>query len=144
MPSELFKKQIVFLPNIAELIRYATQRGCRLTEAEGYVKDTVDYIRKRHPGIVDIKSPHREDGGHFNRLAKDMNLFLPKNGQNEYVTPDEIEYDWIVIDHPMWQKLGAYWKSLHLLNRWGGDFLNSRGEKVNDFNHFSMEHGGVQ
>jgi len=143
MPSELFKKQIVFLPNIAELIRYATRRGARFTEAESYVKDTVFYIRNLHPGI-NIKSPHREDGGHFNRLAKDMNLFLPKNGQNDHVPPDEIEYDWIVNAHPMWNELGTYWKSLHPLNRWGGDFRNSKGEKVNDFNHFSMEHGGVQ
>ena len=143
MPSELFKKQIVFLPNIAELIRYATRRGCRLTQGEGYVRDTVNYIQMHHPSI-DIKSPHRKDGGHFNRLAQGLNLFLPKNGQSGHVTPDEIEYDWITNDHPMWHELGAYWKSLHPLNRWGGDFRNSKGEKINDFNHFSMEHGGVQ
>ncbi len=37
-----------------------------------------------------------------------------------------------------YKKLGEYWKSLHPLCRWGGDFTKADG------NHFSMEWGGVQ
>jgi len=35
--------------------------------------------------------------------------------------------------------LGAFWKSLHALNRWGGDFRPKQ-----DGNHYSIEHEGVK
>jgi hypothetical protein len=36
------------------------------------------------------------------------------------------------------QELGDYWKSLHELCAWGGDFKNKDG------NHYSITHGGVK
>lgn len=42
-------------------------------------------------------------------------------------------------DSEVYQPLGEYWKSLHPLCRWGGDFSPRR-----DGNHFSIEHEGVK
>lgn len=58
---------------------------------------------------------------HIDRLAVDLNLF--KDGK--YITDGTGHTD-----------LGAFWKSLHPLCRWGGDFPKK------DFNHYSMEWGG--
>lgn len=137
MPSELLKKQFLFLQNIAALVIHATQLKARLAVGEFYVKDTVEHIRKKHPGIDTVKSPHREDGGHFNRVAGDLMLHMPRSGQIGHVPPDEVEYDWIDGEHVMWHELGRYWKSLHPDNRWGGDFVSK------DYNHFSMLYGGI-
>lgn len=53
--------------------------------------------------------------------------------------------DWNLFIKGVWQKnseafrpLGNYWKSLHPLCRWGGDFHKPDG------NHFSLEHEGVK
>jgi hypothetical protein len=42
-------------------------------------------------------------------------------------------------DSEAYKFLGDYWKTLHPLARWGGDFRPSR-----DGNHFSFEHQGVR
>lgn len=47
-------------------------------------------------------------------------------------------------DSAAYAPLGAYWKSLHPLNRWGGDFKGKDGKPKPDGNHFSMEHEGVK
>jgi len=54
-------------------------------------------------------------------LAVDLELF--KDGA--YLTKTE--------DH---KALGEYWKTLHELCRWGGDF--------DDGNHYSLTHGGMK
>ena len=59
---------------------------------------------------------------HILRLAIDLHLF--KNG--EYLTASEAH-----------ESLGQYWKSLHPLCRWGGDF-----KPKPDGNHYSIEHEG--
>ena len=41
-------------------------------------------------------------------------------------------------------ELGAYWKSLHPLARWGGDFKDKNGEPKPDGNHYSLERGGIK
>ena len=69
-------------------------------------------------GDAFAKVGHMTNSLHYERLAVDLNLFI--NGV------------WITKDHPEWQFLGAYWKGLHPLNRWGGDIV----QKV-DLNHFS-------
>lgn len=60
---------------------------------------------------------------HLKKLAIDLNLF--KDGV------------WLKDsrDH---KPLGEYWKSLHPLCRWGGDFSKPDG------NHYSVEHEGVR
>lgn len=60
---------------------------------------------------------------HQQRLAVDLNLFI----RGEYQTESKA-----------YGRLGDYWKTLHPLNRWGGDFSRPDG------NHFSMENGGIK
>lgn len=67
---------------------------------------------------------------HGIRLARDWNLFKD-------VTPKGDE-DIYQKDSEAYKPLGTFWKSLHPLCRWGGDFTRPDG------NHFSMEHEGVK
>lgn len=60
---------------------------------------------------------------HMKRLAVDFNFFVDGVWQ---------------IKSESYKPLGDYWKSLHPLCRWGGDF------KKPDGNHFSMEWNGVK
>lgn len=61
---------------------------------------------------------------HLLHLAGDLNIF--KDGKF-LTTVDEI------------RPVGEYWKSLHPLCRWGGDFHTRP-----DADHFSMEYQGVK
>lgn len=119
---DLSEKQALFALNIAKLIIYADSIGHKLTFGEAW----------RTPEMVAI---YAADGRgtarslHPLRLAIDFNLFI--NGiyhQNSQ----------------SYQKLGEYWKKLHELNRWGGDFKDSKGRPKPDGNHFSMEHNGAK
>lgn len=47
-------------------------------------------------------------------------------------------------DSEDYRELGEYWKSLHPLCRWGGDFKAKDGTPKPDGNHFSIEHEGVK
>ncbi len=58
---------------------------------------------------------------HPKKLAIDLNLFI------------DGEYQRSTKAHA---KLGAFWKTLHPLCRWGGDFTPKDG------NHYSLEHNG--
>jgi len=106
----LREKQAHFTINIAYLIIWSYNQGYELTVGDCYRDIRCEY---GHP-----KSLHRQ------RLAIDLNLF--KDGA--YLTNTE-DY----------KPLGDYWKSLHALNRWGGDFKNNP-----DGNHFSVEHEGMR
>jgi hypothetical protein len=59
---------------------------------------------------------------HCDRLAIDVNLYL----DGRWLTRSE---EYAVV--------GSYWKSLHPLCRWGGDFTTRP-----DGNHFSITQGG--
>lgn len=61
---------------------------------------------------------------HLKCLAIDLMLFI--DGTYKIETADYAE-------------LGTYWKSLHPLCRWGGDFITRP-----DGDHFSLEHEGVR
>lgn len=63
------------------------------------------------------RTGHIKNSFHYKGLAQDINLFY--NG--EYCSKTE--------DH---EKFGNYWKSLHPLCTWGGDF------KRKDGNHYSL------
>jgi len=102
----LREKQAMFCWYIGELINRAFIDGYELTFGEAYRGD---------------KQGHMQGSLHYERLAIDLNLFV--NGK------------WQDRDCPEWQELGAYWKSLHPLARWGGDFAEK------DLNHFSFAHG---
>lgn len=107
------EKQSLFVRLLAQWITWVYAQGWALTLAEGYVGDSVP---------VGGRSPHRADGGHFKRLAQDMNLF--------------VDSEWIQDgDHPAWQAAGEHWERLHSLCRWGGRF--------GDANHLSLIDAGV-
>jgi hypothetical protein len=70
---------------------------------------------------------HMKNSLHYKGLAKDFILY---SDEGEYLTH---------VDH--YRPLGAKWKTLHPLARWGGDFT---GKNVGDGGHFSFEWEGVQ
>jgi hypothetical protein len=62
------------------------------------------------------------NGAHYTKLGQDLNLFLDGKYQTTAC--------------PEWDAIGAYWKELHPLARWGGDFSSG------DLNHVSLLHEG--
>ncbi len=112
----LSEKQTIFALNIAKLILWAAQNGYGLTFGEAWRSDAQAALyAKQGKGIAN--SLHRL------RLAVDFNLFV----QGQFLETPEAH-----------APLGKYWKTLHALNRWGGDFTTK------DANHYSMEHEGVK
>lgn len=93
------------------------QPGWELNESEGYVKDT-------DAADGDYDGPHVNGGTHYLGTGHDLNLYV--NGV--YITDS---------GHAVWKKLGAKWKSMHPLCRWGGDF------KRKDANHISIFFAGT-
>jgi hypothetical protein len=87
--------------------------------AEGYVGLSINKTTE--------DTPHRRDGGHFHKLAQDLDLFKFN------ATTFQFDYCMATEDH---RPFGEYWESLHDLCRWGGRF--------GDGNHYSIEHGGVK
>jgi hypothetical protein len=113
----LGNKQRLFTYLVSELIAYAYAQGYELTFGETYrTPEQAKLNAEKGSGIPNSL--------HGDRLAVDFNLF--KDG--EFLTSSE--------DH---RPLGDYWKSLHPLCRWGGDFR----PKI-DGNHYSIEHMGVK
>lgn len=112
----LHRKQSLFCLNISRLIQEAHENGEELTFGDAY-RSPVEAAQNADKGIGISNSLHSL------RLAIDFNLFVKGAYQ-----PNSEAY----------RHLGDFWKSLHPLNRWGGDF------KKPDGNHFSMEHNGVR
>lgn len=111
---KLSAKRILFSRLLSELILWAAQNGYDL--AIDQVKRTESEAKAnaaKGTGIVNSL--------HLIGLAADLNLYI--NG--EYQTTTEAH-----------KKIGAYWKSLHPLCCWGGDFSKPDG------NHYSLEHEG--
>lgn len=110
----LGNKQRLFSLNLALLTIHAYENGYEFTQGDGYRDPRVF-------GHVGIKKGYgHKSSAHKLRLAHDFNLMI----DGKYIKETE-----------PWRPLGEYWKTLHPLNRWGGDFA--------DGNHFSMEHNGV-
>ena len=113
----LGEKQEIFIENVGKLIAFAYAHGYRLRG--GQLLRSLSEANANAEKKVGIKNSL-----HLIALAIDFNLF--KDGK--FLTRSE--------DH---RQLGEYWKGLHPLNRWGGDFKSRP-----DGNHYSMEHEGVQ
>jgi len=114
--ASLLELQDTFASLVARLIEVAHTMGYQITLGEAWrPPETAKLYAQQGKGI--------RDSLHISRLAIDVNLF--KDGQ--YLTQSE-DY----------AELGAFWKSLHPLARWGGDFSRPDG------NHFSMENEGIQ
>ncbi len=108
----LREQQSLFVSLIPKLIDFAYSNGYELTfgEAERSPEEALR-LSKLGKGIVNSL--------HILSLAIDFNLF--KDGIYLSSTADH-------------KPLGDYWKTLHPLCRWGGDF--------SDGNHYSMEYQG--
>lgn len=111
--STLLERQFLFTRCLVKLFDFIHVSGAEFTLGEGYIGDSVQAG----------EGAHMPNSLHFKRLAQDINLF--------------IDGKYIAGVHPMWYRVGEYWKSLDPACRWGGDF------KIGDFNHFSVEFGGV-
>lgn len=116
-------KQRLFVLLIAELIQFAYDNDYELTFGECY--------RTPEQAALNAQSGKGISNSlHTKRLAIDFNLFLD-------TSPDGDE-DIYAQNSEAFKELGEYWKSLHPLCRWGGDFRKPDG------NHFSLEHEGVK
>lgn len=109
--SSLGDKQRLFMWCMGQFINYLY--------GERYAVTAGDFARKDNRG-------HMPGSMHYDRLAADLNVFrFSEGGVWDYIE----SYDEAPV---MWDRLGAYWKSLHPLCRWGGDF------ETRDLNHFSI------
>lgn len=114
MPS-LNDKQVIFTRNVGRLLRYAHLADLSVILAEAYrTPEQARWYAERGKGII--------NSAHCKKLAVD--LFRVRDGTVSW-------------EHSDYEDLGHHWKTLHPLNRWGGDFRNR------DAVHFSMEHQGV-
>lgn len=114
--GKLAEQQRAFTLNAAKLIIWAYDNGYELTFGDAYRSPECAALNaRRGSGIANSL--------HTQRLAIDFNLFRDQR------------YLALSLDHA---QLGAHWKSLHALNRWGGDFTRADG------NHYSMAYGGLQ
>lgn len=111
---QLVERQHVFAGNIARLILHAIGLGYQVAGGEWW-RSYYEAQRLEGLGLGTATSLHCE------RLAFD--LILRRDGKWLRFTED-------------YAALGAYWKGLDKLNRWGGDFIRKDG------NHFSMEYQG--
>jgi len=119
----LGEKQRLFVHLIGKLIIWAYDNDYEFSFGET-VRDKRIASLNASSGIGISNSLH------LIRLAIDLNLFVDSS-----IDSDEDVY---ATDSNEYKVLGDYWKSLHPLCRWGGDFSKPDG------NHFSMEHEGVK
>lgn len=113
----LREKRVLFSTLMAKLVGKAEVLGLELAFDE--VKRSADTA-----ALYEAQGKGVAKSAHLNGLAVDVLLYT-KAG--EYLTKSE-DY----------KPLGDFWKSLHPLCRWGGDFTKRDG------NHFSLEHGGLK
>lgn len=114
----LREQQEIFARNVPRLIdRIFAEAGHTCTLGEVLRPEWVAAVyAKEGKGII--------NSVHCLKLAIDINLFVNGN---------------LVTNVEGHRVFGEFWKSLHPLNRWGGDFT---GKTSGDANHYSMEWGG--
>jgi len=113
----LAAKQRLFSRLLPRLLDKIHGAGFECALAEGYVGLSVG---------PEETSPHLRSGGHFKKIAQDLDLFR--------FNMETLAFDY-VTDTETHRPFGEFWESLHELCRWGGRF--------NDGNHYSIEDGGV-
>lgn len=112
----LGEKQRLFTKLTGQLIAWAYANGFELTYGET-VRTSAQALENAASGAGISNSLH------LIRLAVDFNLFIDGVWQT---------------DSKAHKPLGDYWKSLHELCRWGGDFSRPDGC------HYSLTHNGVR
>ncbi len=122
----LRQKQSLLVRCLRKLFAFAERNGWEFTLGEAGVIQLrqvwwTDNFGGQGRLVTYPDREHMEGSLHYKRLAIDLNLFV--NGR--YIRSGK---------NPAYVELGAYWKGLHPLCRWGGDF--------GDANHFSIGHGG--
>jgi len=105
-----------FAQSVARLIQKASQLGYGVTFGEAY-------RTPEQAALNAAKGSGISNSLHTERLAIDLNLF--KDGR--YITDGE--------GH---RELGAWWKTLGPMYRFGGDFKRA------DWNHYSISPDGVR
>jgi hypothetical protein len=106
-----------FAQNVAKLIQQAQAMGYTVTLGEAWRTPQQAAWNAQHGTGI-------QHSLHIERLAIDLNFF--KNG--EYIS-----------DGSRLKDIGAWWKTLDIDCRWGGDFVH-----LPDANHFSMSPDGVR
>lgn len=122
MIMDLRKQQSLFVQLTAKLIEWTYANGYELTFSEAYRSPTEAQINANTGAGI-------EHSLHCMRLAIDFNLF--RDGMILSALAD-------------YAPLGAYWKSLHMLACWGGDFKDKTGMPKPDADHFSLAWGGIE
>jgi hypothetical protein len=121
--SELYEKRVIFTRCLARLIVRANEKPgqtCAIDQTKR-TQAEADANAKKHTGI--------SNSLHNLGLAGDLLLYY----DGKYLKDSEDYRD-----------LGTFWKGLHPLARWGGDFKDKKGAPDPDGNHFSIEHDGVK
>ncbi len=130
---KLGKKQELFSRLLGQLLVFIHAMGYQVRMGDVWARDDHEenknlwekfkrfLIKTIKPDTVFLKPRHSKGSVHPLKLAVDLNLF--KDGK--FLTKTE--------DHKL---IGEYWKSLHDLCRWGGDFSRKDG------NHYSLFHQG--
>lgn len=111
---KLSEKRCLFTRLIAELILWASKEGLDLA-LDQVKRSEAEAKANAAKGIGIANSLH------LMGLAADCNLYI--NGVYQSTTEAHA-------------KIGAKWKTMHPLARWGGDW--------GDGNHYSLEHNGVK
>jgi hypothetical protein len=118
----LGEKQRLFAKLVGQFITWAYSMGYEFTFGEA--------LRTQAQASANAASGAGiSNSNHLIKLAVDLNLFVG----GVYQT-----------DTQAYKALGEYWKTLHPLCRWGGDFRDKNGKPWPDSNHFSLEHQGVK
>ena len=114
VPSTLVEAQCLFASLVGMLLRWVDSKGLSVTLGECYRSPaTAAQYAKMGLGITNSL--------HCERLAVDLNVFV------------DGKYSDFIGDYA---RLGEYWKTLHPLARWGGDFTKP------DPDHFSLSWEG--
>jgi len=113
--SALLDQQMEFPPLVAQLIQWVYAQGYTLTLGEAW-RSPQEAAINAQTGAGIANSLHTQ------KLAIDLNLF--KDGQ-------------YLSDLESYRPLGDYWKTLHPLARYGGDFSSP------DMDHFSLTWDGI-